>query len=212
MITPTSVSSRLSARPVTPWPRSIISFSIASARPSTRATPSPISRITPTLCLAAFAFAPVISASISCSKLLIRTSAEAFLQRGERRPNASVVDVAADLDAHPPDQRGVLREAHAHARPVGAAESRLDLGPELGRKGRGALDECAVAFLVQPDEPAEVRQDREAAATPAAGNSSGHMARAALVEQSRGQACPEEPPGSPSSSFGRAHVRVARAS
>ena len=56
MITPTSVSSRFSARPVMPWPKSSISFSMTSPRPSTLATPSPISRMTPTVCLAVAAF------------------------------------------------------------------------------------------------------------------------------------------------------------
>ena len=57
-----------------PLPRSSISLSIASVRPSILATPSPISRMTPTFCLAAAVFAPAICASISCNRLLIRSS------------------------------------------------------------------------------------------------------------------------------------------
>ena len=57
-----------------PLPRSIISLSIASVRPSILATPSPISRMTPTFCLAAAVFAPAICASISCSRFATDTS------------------------------------------------------------------------------------------------------------------------------------------
>src|ERR1017187_6477981 len=71
MIAPTSVSSRLSARPVTPLPKSSISLSIASVRPSILATPSEHSRTTPTFCLLTDVLTPAICASISCNKLLI---------------------------------------------------------------------------------------------------------------------------------------------
>ena len=57
MMTPTSVSSRFNARPVMPLPKSSISFSMTSARPSTLAAPSPISRMTPTVFFPAAAFA-----------------------------------------------------------------------------------------------------------------------------------------------------------
>src|SRR5262245_22015647 len=157
MTTPTSVSSRLRARPVMPWPRSIISFSMASARPSMRATPSPISRITPTLCFAVAALAPAICSSISRSRLLIGTSAEALLQRGQRRPHAAVVDVAPDLDAHPRDERGVLLERSLDSRPVGARHPGLHARPEVRGKRGGALHQRAVAVAVQAHQPAEVR-------------------------------------------------------
>src|SRR6266436_3145069 len=115
MITPTSVSSRLSASPVMPWPRSIISFNIASARPSIRATPSPISRITPTFC------------------------------------------VAAALDPHAPDQRGVVGERRAHSPAVGARDARLHARAEVDWERDGALHQAAVARAVEPDQPLEVR-------------------------------------------------------
>jgi hypothetical protein len=54
-----------------PLPKSNISLSMVSVRPSILATPSPISRTVPTLVLAVAVFAPAIWASISCSKLLI---------------------------------------------------------------------------------------------------------------------------------------------
>src|SRR6267142_799283 len=71
MIAPTSVSSRFSARPVIPFPKSSISFNIAPVRPSIFSTPSPISRTVPTFCLAVSVLTPAIWASISCNKVLI---------------------------------------------------------------------------------------------------------------------------------------------
>src|ERR1041385_8412005 len=64
-IAPTSVSSRLSARPYTPFGNSIISLSITSLRPSMRATPSPVSRTMPTLLLVVVVFSLPILVSIS---------------------------------------------------------------------------------------------------------------------------------------------------
>ena len=79
-MTPTSVSWRLSARPVMPLPKSSISFSMTSPRPSTLATPSPISRMTPMFCLTAVAFAPAICASMSCIRLAMTRSSVLSLQ------------------------------------------------------------------------------------------------------------------------------------
>src|SRR3954453_8831554 len=70
-IAPTSVSSRLSARPYTPFGNSIISLSITSLRPSTRATPSPVSRTIPTLLLVVDVFSSSIFDSISSSMVLM---------------------------------------------------------------------------------------------------------------------------------------------
>src|SRR4030095_12264409 len=70
-IAPTSVSSRLSARPYTPFGNSIISLSITSLRPSTRATPSPVSRTMPTLLLVVDVFSSSIFDSISSSMVLM---------------------------------------------------------------------------------------------------------------------------------------------
>src|ERR1041385_8464881 len=71
---PTSVSSRFNARPNTPFGNSIISLSITSLNPSMRATPSPVSRTTPTLLLVADVFSPAIFVSISSRMLLIISS------------------------------------------------------------------------------------------------------------------------------------------
>src|SRR5262249_24490892 len=209
MITPTSVSSRLRARPVMPWPRSIISLSMASARPSTRATPSPISRITPTLCFAVAAVTPAISASISRSRLLIGTlghssdpSAEALLQHGQRRAHAAVVDVAADLDAHPRDERGVLLEGSGVSRTVGTREAGLDAvtetdgegGREIEGKGCRALHEGAMPREIQAHQAMEVRHDGQAAAAAALGNARGDPRGPGLVEQPVLEAGAEEAP------------------
>src|SRR5262249_57289530 len=68
---PTSVSSRFNARPNTPFGNSIISLSMTSLKPSIRATPSPVSRTTPTLLLVVAVFSPSIFVSISSSMLLM---------------------------------------------------------------------------------------------------------------------------------------------
>src|SRR4029077_9518011 len=68
---PTSASSRLSARPYTPLGNSIISLSITSLRPSTRATPSPVARTTPTFLLVVGVFSSSIFDSISSSMVLM---------------------------------------------------------------------------------------------------------------------------------------------
>src|SRR5262245_30343133 len=164
MTTPTSVSSRLRARPVMPWPRSIISLSMASARPSILATPSPISRITPTVFLAVAALAPAICSSISRSRLLIGPSAEALLQLGQRAPHAAVVDVAGDLHPHPGDEGGVLLERGRHPRPVRAREAGLDAVPERAVERRRALHDGAMPRQVEAHQAVEVREDGQAAA------------------------------------------------
>src|SRR5271170_5887312 len=135
MIAPTSVSSRLSARPVTPLPKSSISLSIVSVRPSIFATPSPISRTTPTFCFAVAAFAPLICASISCNRLLIffichRVTGntgeiipvplrlKTLFQFFQTHFYAAVVKVAADLNPQTADERRILAERNAHARAI----------------------------------------------------------------------------------------------
>ncbi len=82
---PTSVSSRFNASPTTPLPKSSISFSMASVRPSIFATPSPISRTTPTFWRATEVLMPEICASISCSKLLINQSVGFQFKNASRR-------------------------------------------------------------------------------------------------------------------------------
>src|SRR6266542_3493711 len=124
MTAPTSVSSRLSARPVTPLPKSSISLSMASVRPSILATPSPISRTVPTFCLATEVFTPEIWASISCNRVLIRVS-KSVRQLRQPRANAAVVNVAADLNAQTADQIRILGEGNSQSRTVLARKVRL---------------------------------------------------------------------------------------
>src|SRR5262245_11263244 len=122
MIVPTSVSSRFKTRPVTPSPKSSISLYIASARPSTLATPSPISRTTPTFCLVTAVFTPAICCSISCNKLLIglvqTRDSKALLQRRQPGLNAAVVNIAPYADPDATDQSRVLLETDAQPPPV----------------------------------------------------------------------------------------------
>src|SRR6266404_5883657 len=127
MITPTSVSSRFKTRPVTPSPRSIISLSMASVRPSILATPSPSSRMLPTFCLAAAVLAPAICTSISINRLLMAPRfLETLFERCQPSLHAAVIHVAAHLDAHPGDQRRAVGEGRGDVRAVAAHETRLD--------------------------------------------------------------------------------------
>src|SRR5208283_4589511 len=140
MIAPTSVSSRFSARPMTPLPKSSISFNMASVRPSILATPSPISRTMPTFWRATEVFTPEIWASISCSILLINQfrsdpRLKAFPQRLEARPHAAVVNVAAHVDAQSADQRRILGEGDVQSRAVSPAETGLNVRLLAGGKG-----------------------------------------------------------------------------
>src|SRR6187549_1908295 len=167
MITPTSVSSRLNARPVTPCPRSSISFTMTSASPSTRATPSPTSRMTPMLCLVIPVLAPAICASISVSKLdmdhlsdaTLAIGLQGGLNRGKASTDAAVVDVAADSHAHAADQIAVLGELRIDAASKPPRHVGHELGAQIRREGDGAFDMRRVAVTIQPDQALEVTED-----------------------------------------------------
>src|SRR5262249_43820271 len=153
--TPTSFWSRFSARPVIPWPRSIISFSIASVRPSIRATPSPISRMTPTFCLAVVAFTPAISASISIKRSAIyfphlRTAKiQSVFHSGQPGPHTIVINITAGFDPHAADQRGALRERDPDPGTVDALETSLNSVLQLRRQGRSAFNSGTVLGNVE---------------------------------------------------------------
>src|SRR6266568_5057995 len=123
MNAPTSVSSRFNARPTTPLPKSSISLSIASAKPSILATPSPISRTVPTFCLTVVVLTPEIWASISCNKLLIKS--KAFFERRQPGLDAAIIDVAADFQAQTTDERRVLGKRKGQTRAVNARQTGL---------------------------------------------------------------------------------------
>src|SRR5438552_6952316 len=163
MMAPTSVSSRLGARPVTPLPKSSISLSMASVRPSILATPSPISRTVPTFCLATEVFMPVIWASISCNRVLIGFS-KFIRQLRQPRANASVVHVAAHLHAQTADQFRILVEGNGQARAVFARKVRLHTDAQVFRELERAFDSRRAPRDVQLHEALEVRQDGHVAA------------------------------------------------
>src|SRR5437773_6082970 len=161
MMAPTSVYSRLSARPVPPLPKSSISLSMASVRPSIFATPSPISRTMPTFCFITDVFTPVIWASISCSRLLINVQVvgdgleatgpapmaarpspnSKFVRQLRQAPaDTPVVNVAPHLHAQTADQTRVQGEGNTQPRTVFARQIRLHAGPEVFRKLNGAFD------------------------------------------------------------------------
>src|SRR3954469_5766718 len=155
MIAPTSGSSRFSARPVTPAPKSSISFSITSPSPSIRATPSPISRIVPTVCFAVAAFALLIWDSISNTRFDMSFTSHAVRKAGpapaclleprcqsvQPGAHAAVVDVAADLDSDAADQAGILRERSRDIGAVGVGDVAAQRLAHRLVQRRGALDQ-----------------------------------------------------------------------
>ncbi len=114
---------------MTPSPKSSISFSMASERPSILATPSPISRTVPTFCLVTPVFSPEIWASMSCNNVLmcLNYSLQTFLQRLQASLDGAVVNVASHLDPHPAQQGRILRERKTQTRPVVSGQIRLHL-------------------------------------------------------------------------------------
>src|SRR5215510_10900943 len=160
MIAPTSVSSKFKARPVTPLPKSSISLSIASVRPSIFATPSPISRTIPTFCFAAVVLTPAICVSISCNKVLIFLryvrESKAFLKRGQAGLDAAIIDVAADFYPHPTDESAILAKRKIQAGAVYTSQQCLDIGLELGRQRYGAFNPSSPTFQLEFHQPSEV--------------------------------------------------------
>src|SRR5438552_4071056 len=162
---PTSVSSRLSARPVTPLPKSSISLSIASVRPSILATPSPISRTLPTFCLATEVFTPAIWVSISRNRVLIKVS-KSVRQLSQSRADAAVVNVAAHLHAQTADQILILGEKNRQSRTVPAHEVRLYSGTQAFRELNRAFDSRRAARGIQLHQPLEMGQDGDVTTRP----------------------------------------------
>src|SRR5262245_37882236 len=184
MITPTSVSSRFSTKPVTPLPKSIISLSMASVRPSSLATPSPSSRMMPTFCLAAAVFAPAICASISCNRSAIYyLASKTLLQRRQPGAHAPVIHIAAHLDAHPADQRRALGEDSHESRPVSSRETGFDVCLQIRRQGRGALDSGRAPGDVEFHQPPKMREDGRTITVAGSDDVSHHVSDTVLIEQ-----------------------------
>src|SRR3954464_13804187 len=111
-MTPTDDSSRFSAIPLTPLEKATISPVITPESPWIRAMPSPTSSTRPTSVRVTSAW----NCSISRWMTEVISSALNFMRRPfdqslaklfESSADRGVVDVVADLDDHPPDQRGV---------------------------------------------------------------------------------------------------------
>src|SRR5687768_14953790 len=125
---------------MTPLPKSSISLSLARARPSILATPSPISRTVPTFSFSVAALSPVMRASISCNTVVISFfSSKSRCKPGEAAANAAVIHVAADFDAQPADERRVLRERNPQTRPVDLVQLIRDLLRHFRRDRYGAV-------------------------------------------------------------------------
>src|ERR1051325_6420610 len=200
MMAPTSVSSRFRARPVTPLPKSSISFSMASVRPSILATPSPISRTAPTFCLPTDVLTPAIWASISCSRLLINSS-KCLRQLAQPGADAAVIDVAAHLHAQAADQARVLGEGNGQTRSVPAGPIGLHGGAQVFRQVNGAFAPGGAPSDVQLHQPLEVGQDSHVTARFPGDYLLHRLARAVVVQQPVHQAAAEELLGVPARLF-----------
>ena len=117
-----------------------------SPSPSTLATPSPISRMMPTVCLAAgalgagdlrFDFLDQVGHDVSTSLLTSPASIAASLAA-----HAAVIDVAAHADPHAADERRVLLEGRLQpGRRTCAPGWRSMSSRRSPRQRRGALDD-----------------------------------------------------------------------
>src|SRR3954468_20632978 len=205
MIAPTSVSSRFSARPVMPPPKSSISLSITSPSPSILATPSPISRIVPTVCLAVAALAPAICSSISVSRSTIGHSLKPVrkppknvsplpfrFQGCESGADTAVVDVAAHLDPDAADERGVLAKGHFERVAIRANKASFDVLAQLSRQRRGAFDQRCVPLVLETHQPLEICQHSQRPAARRPGQCSCDLARTVLIEDTGGSTEPEQ--------------------
>src|SRR2546426_12011619 len=193
MTTPTSVSSRFNTKPVTPLPRSIISLSMASVRPSSLATPSPSSRMMPTFCLAAAVFAPAICASVSCNRSAIGyLASKTLLQRLQPAAHAAVIHIAAHLDAHPADQRRAVGEGGAESGAIPALETGLYVSLQIRRQGRGALDGGCVPGEVECHQPPKMRKDGRTITVTGSDEVLHHVPDAVLIEQAVHQTIAEQ--------------------
>src|ERR1017187_2266784 len=229
MIAPTSVSSRFNARPVTPLPKSSISLSIASVRPSILATPSPISRTTPTFCFAVAAFAPVIWASISCSRLLINFSlgraaccqpknwdgdtpslpcSKTLRQRVQTRLNAAVINVAADLDAQAADQRRIPVERNVHTVAINFFDPVCHVRLQIGGQGRRAFDVRSATLQIQFHQPEQARQNFDVTARLLCQHERDRLPDAVLIQQTIDLATAEQLPRVALCPFGYFHFPI----
>src|SRR5215217_7930567 len=117
MITPTDVSSRFSAIPLTPLEKATISPVITPERPWIRAMPSPTSSTRPTSvrvtwasnCSISLTITEAISSALNFMRLPFHQSlAKLFEPVADR----GVEDVVADLDDQAADQAGVDLVVH----------------------------------------------------------------------------------------------------
>src|SRR5581483_299010 len=202
MMAPTSVSSRLSANPVMPFPKSSISLSIASVRPSILATPSPISRTIPTFCLEAPVLTPAICASISCNNVLMFlscwlridqiSSLKTLFQCGQARLDAPVVNVTAHLDTHAPDQRRILHKGDVQACPVDTAQRGLNRSLQVRAERHCALDSGAALIQIQFHQALKMREDGEVTARLGGDDLLHGLANSIIVKQTVDQATAEQ--------------------
>src|SRR5262249_8210802 len=184
-----------------PWLRSIISLSIASVRPSIRATPSPISLMTPTFSLPAGALAPAICSSISNNRFDIHPqkfrsgTSKTLLQRAQLRLNALVIDITSHFDPHPRDQLGVLCERDADPRAVQSHETGLDPRLQFSFQRCYALDFGGMLGNVESHQPFKMCCERQGSPQLGSKDRPHHLLNAPLIQESANETKPKKGPG-----------------
>src|SRR5262249_28437592 len=165
-------------------------------RPSILATPSPISRTTPTFCFAAPTLAPVIWASISCRRLLISGNGvcrlKTLFEGGKASLDAAVIDIAADFDPQAAEQGVVLGKRDIQTGAIEAPEVRLDTGLQVGGERNGAFDFGGAAVELEFHEALKVRKDGNVAAGLELDGLVNCGANAVLVQNAVHEAAPKE--------------------
>src|SRR5579864_543051 len=151
--TPTWSSSRLNARPTTPWSNSSISSATAFSSPYTRAMPSPMVRTVPTS-----------ARSVSTSYCSIRWRRIDVISSGRSFKGSPLCphEVVSQAFQSPADAR--VDEIRARLQADAAADVRIDAARRLDLAARGLLDlrDDVLRFVV--GELARSRQlDRQAA-------------------------------------------------
>src|SRR5688572_28934790 len=167
MIAPTSVSSRFNASPVTLFPKSSISFSIASVSPSILATLSPISRTIPTFCFAGEVLTPAICASMVSNILVIKQisdSRQTLLQALQPPRHRSIINVAPHVNSQSPEQLRLLLKRIIQARPVLPPQRVFQIRFRLRCHGGRAFHFRRAALNVQLHQMLQMHQNAKVSA------------------------------------------------
>src|SRR4030095_4691858 len=189
-----------------PWPRSSISLSIASFRPSTFAMPSPISRIPPTFWRTPAALAPAICSSISFSRSAILLhpdsiqssrsvrvgDTKALLECPQVVQYAAVIHITSNPDTHPTDQVWIMREHRGNSRSVKAFNAASHRRLDLGCPGDRTFHSGAALLLLHLQQSPELPQDAQVSTRSSGENLVDHLTNLVFVQPATHQTEPEQ--------------------